>query len=215
MTWRSLREARRYVLAAIALEAAIAPWRPLRGQLAVGVGLACLLFFRDPARRLAPEPDTIYAPADGIVLEVEKVTDPWLPGGEAVRIGTFLAIYDVHVNRSPASGRIAAVRETPGSFAPAFMRRARGNYRKRLAIDDGPRRVVLDQFAGLLARRITSWSWLGDQVQAGQRIALIHLGSRADVLFPATEAEALVGIGRRVRGGVTPIARYRSAEGTT
>ena len=215
MTGRSLREARRYVLGAVALELALAPLRALRGRLLVGVGLACLVFFRDPPRSVVREPDMIYAPADGVVLEVDRVSDPWLPQGEAVRIGTFLAIYDVHVNRSPASGRIAAAEETAGGFVPAFLGRARDNHRKRLAIDDGSRRVVLVQFAGMLARRISSWAWLGDRVEAGQRIALIHLGSRADVLFPATEAHALVEVGRRVRAGVTPIARYRAAGGTT
>ncbi len=216
MTWRSLREARRYLLAAVAVELALtlAPVRALRGQLMLGVGVACLIFFRDPSRTVVREPDTIYAPADGVVTGVERVSDPWLPEAEAIRIATFLAIYDVHVNRSPTSGWIAAVEETAGGFAPAFLARARSNYRKRLAIDDGRRRVVLVQFAGLLARRISSWRWLGDRVEAGERIALIHLGSRADVLFPATDADALVEVGRRVRAGVTPIARYRVAEGT-
>jgi phosphatidylserine decarboxylase len=199
----------------VALELMLAPWRVLRGQLVLGVGLACLVFFRDPSRTVGREPDTIYAPADGIVVEVDRAREPWLPGGEAVRIGTFLAIYNVHVNRSPTSGRIAAVEERAGGFAPAFLGRARSNYRKRLAIDDGSRRVVLVQFAGLLARRISSWKWLDDRVERGQRIALIHLGSRADVLFPATEADALVEVGGRVRAGVTPIARYRLAEGSS
>lgn len=215
MSWRCLREARRYVLAAAALELALAPLRRLRGRLLVGVGLACLAFFRDPPRTVGREPDTIYAPADGVVVEVDMATDPWLGAGEAVRIGTFLALYDVHVNRSPVSGRIAAAEETAGGFAPAFLGRARGNHCKRLAIDDGSRRVVLVQFAGMLARHISSWAWLGDRVEAGQRIALIHLGSRADVLFPAAEARSLVNVGRRVRAGVTPIARYHVVEATT
>lgn len=215
MTWRSLREARRYMFAAVALELAVAPLRVLRGQLVAAVGMACLVFFRDPSRTAQREPGTIYAPADGYVVEVGTMSDPWLPAGAAVRIGTFLALWDVHVNRSPTRGRIAAVEETAGGFAPAFLARSRSNYRKRLAIDDGSRRVVLVQFAGLLARRISSWMWLGDRVEAGERIALIHLGSRADVVFPATEAEALVEVGQRVRAGVTPIARYRAAGAAT
>src|SRR3954447_17964726 len=209
-----MREARRYLLAAAALELAVAPWRALRGRLLMGVGLARLVFFRDPPRIAVREADTIYAPADGVVVEVGTARDPWLPAGEAVRIATFLALYDVHVNRSPASGRIAEAEETAGGFAPAFLGRARGNHRKRLAIDYGSRRVVLIQFAGMLARRISSWAWLGDRVEVGQRIALIHLGSRADVLFPAAEARAVVEVGRRVRAGVTPIARYHGAEAT-
>ena len=67
--------------------------------------------------------------------------------------------------------------------------------------------------AGMLARRISSWAWLGDRVEPGQRIALIHLGSRADVLVPAAEARPLVQVGARVRAGITPIARYATAAG--
>jgi phosphatidylserine decarboxylase len=208
MTRRSLREARRYVLAALAAEVALAPLRILNGRLVLGVTCACAVFFRDPSRHAPRAPDTLYAPADGVVVDVDTVADPWLPGGDALRISTFLAIYDVHVNRSPSAGRIALAEETPGGFWPAFLGRARSNHRKRLAIDDGPRRVVLVQFAGMLARRISSWAWLGDRVERGERIALIHLGSRADVLVPAADARPLVEVGRRVRAGVTPIARY-------
>lgn len=212
MSLRSLREARRYLLAAAATEATLAPLRVLKGRLLLVVSLACLVFFRDPARPLALEPDVLYAPADGTVTGVETVSDHWLPGGEALRISTFLALYDVHVNRSPVTGRITAAQETPGAFAPAFLERAHGNHSKRLAIEDGSRRVVLVQFAGMLARRISSWVWLGDRVDAGQRVALIHLGSRADVLVPAAEAHPLVCVGQRVRAGVTPIARYLTAQ---
>jgi phosphatidylserine decarboxylase len=211
---RSLREAKRYLLAAAALEAVLAPLRLLKGRLLLGVGVACMVFFRDPGRALRREPDVVYAPADGRVTGVDTVSDDWVPGGEALRISTFLALYDVHVNRSPVGGRIAAAETLEGGYAAAFLRRARHNHRKRLAIEDGARRVVLVQFAGMLARRISSWAWLGDRVVAGQRIALIHLGSRADVLVPAGDARPLVDAGARVRAGVTPIARYVSAGGT-
>lgn len=208
MTLRTLREARRYLLAAAVAELALAPLRVLHGRLLLGVGLACAVFFRDPARPPAQDPDVIYAPADGRVVEVDSVADEWLPGGDALRVSTFLSIYDVHVNRSPAAGTIVAASEAPGAYAPAFLKRSRVNHRKRMAIDEGARRVVLVQFAGMLARRISSWSWLGDRVEPGQRIALIHLGSRADVLVPAGDAHPLVEVGDRVRAGVTPIARY-------
>ncbi len=212
MTRRALREGRRYVLGAAAVEMALGPLHVLRGRLLLSVSLACMLFFRDPSRTLVRDPDTVYAPADGKVVGVDRATDEWLGDRDALRISTFLALYDVHVNRSPVGGRIAAVDETPGGFAPAFLGRARDNHRKRLAIDNGARRVVVVQFAGMLARRISSWAWLGDGVEAGQRIALIHLGSRADVLVPAAEATPLVQVGQRVRAGVTPIARYLPVE---
>jgi phosphatidylserine decarboxylase len=213
MTRRSLGEARRYVVAALALELVLAPLGVLRGRLLAGVGALCLLFFRDPERRLEPEPDTLYAPADGVIVGIDTAPEPWLPGADALRISTFLALYDVHVNRSPAPGRIARAETVPGSFAPAFLGRATDNHRKRLAIDDGSRRVVLVQIAGMVARRISSWAWEGDDVSPGDRIAIIHFGSRAEVLVPAGSADPLVAVGDRVKAGITPLARYAPAPG--
>jgi phosphatidylserine decarboxylase len=208
MTRRALGEARRYVVAALALELVLAPLGILRGRLLAGVGALCLAFFRDPERELEPEPDTLYAPADGVIVGIDAAPEPWLPGADALRISTFLALYDVHVNRAPASGQIALAETVPGSFAPAFLGRATDNHRKRLAIDEGSRRVVLVQIAGMVARRISSWAWQGDRVSPGDRIAIIHFGSRAEVLVPAGAAEPLVAVGDRVKAGVTPIARY-------
>lgn len=207
MTRQSLREARHYVLGALVVELALSPLRVLRGRLLLATGAACLFFFRDPDRPVGSDPDTIYAPADGVVADVGTARDEWLTG-DALRIGIFLALYDVHVNRSPAGGTITRAEETAGGFAPAFLPRASENYRKRLAIDDGARRVVLVQIAGLVARRISSWAWKGDSVEAGDRIAIIHFGSRAEVLLPADQARAIVEPGQRVRAGVTSIARY-------
>jgi phosphatidylserine decarboxylase len=213
MTWQSLREARRYVLLAALAELALAPFAGLRGRLLAATSLVCLLFFRDPGREISPDPDIIYAPADGRVVGVDTTPEKWLDGEDALRISTFLALYDVHVNRSPATGEIVEAESIGGGYAPAFLRRAEGNHRKRLAIENGGRRVVVVQTAGMLARKISSWAWLGDRVGTGQRIAVIHFGSRAEVLVPAGEAEPLARVGQRVRAGITPLARYSRGDG--
>jgi phosphatidylserine decarboxylase len=189
-------------------EIVLAPFRVPGGRLLAGVSLICLVFFRDPRRELSPEPDVVYAPADGTVVGVDTVPEKWLGGQDALRISTFLALYDVHVNRSPAPGKIVEAESIGGGYAPAFLRRAAVNHRKRLAIENGSRRVVVVQTAGMLARRISSWAWLGDRVAQGERIAVIHFGSRAEVLVPAGDAEPLARVGQRVRAGVTPLARY-------
>ncbi len=207
MTWQALREATRYVVVAAAIELALTPLRILRGRLLAGVALLLLFFFRDPHRELEPDPDIVYAPADGVIVGVDRLQDEDIDG-ESLRISTFLALYDVHVNRSPYGGRITHATETPGGYAPAFLQRATDNHRKRLVITRGERRVVLVQIAGLVARKISSWAWRGDDVEAGQRIAIIHFGSRAEVLVPAQDATAIVETGQRVRAGVTPIARF-------
>jgi phosphatidylserine decarboxylase len=212
MTWKSLREARRYLAWALVAEVAMLPFGLRRGRLAVATAFVCLLFFRDPRRDPPADPDVVYAPADGVVVGVDTAPEKWLEGDdEALRISTFLSIHDVHVNRSPASGEIVEAETIDGGYAPAFLGRAERNHRKRLAIDDGRRRVVVVQIAGMVARRISSWAWVGDYVSAGERIALIHFGSRAEVLLPAGVAEPVVRVGQRVRAGMTPIARYSKA----
>ena len=210
MSWRSLREARRYLLAALGAELALLAAGVGRfGRLIAGTAVVSLIFFRDPERPLSPRPDLVYASADGVVVGVDRTSDPWLEGRESVRVATFLSILDVHVTRSPVSGAIVLDEDLPGGFAPAFLRKSAENRRKRLAIDGEEGRVVVVQIAGLLARRIASWVSLGSRVAAGERLGLIHFGSRTEVLLPDDEAEVLVRVGERVRAGVTAVARYR------
>jgi len=175
------------------------------GWMGVGTALASLAFFRDPERVLDPDPNTVYATADGVIVGVAEASDPWMPE-QALRISTFLSLHDVHVIRSPVAGGITLFEEVKGGFAPAFLGRAGLNLRKRLAIEGPAGRVVVVQIAGMLARRITSWASVGSRVTTGQRVGLIHFGSRTDVLLPADRFEARVRVGERVRAGVTPIA---------
>ena len=213
MTWRALGEARRYLAAALLAELGLllAGHRP--GRVLLGAGALCAIFFRDPDRPGVLDPERVYAAADGVVVGVEPATDAWMGDGAAVRVSTFLSLHNVHVNRSPVAGRIAAAEEVSGTFAPALFGRAGENQRRRLAIDGDAGRVVVVQVAGAIARRIASWVEIGTNVSAGQRIGLIHFGSRTDVLLPASSVEVTVKVGERVRGGVSALARYRR-EGT-
>lgn len=216
ITRRSWLTARGYVLGPLLLGVALllAGWRR-SGLFGIGAAGAVLLFFRDPERYLDPDPNIVYAAADGFVTDVEEAHEPWIPGVEALRISTFLSIHNVHVNRSPVEGSITKMEEVPGRFVPAFLGGANEeNHQNRIAID-GPRgRAVVVQIAGLVARRISRWVEVGESVAQGQRIGLIHFGSRTDVLLPAGSAEPLVRPGDRVRAGVTPLARYKG-EGTS
>ena len=214
MSWRSLREARRYVGWALLGELALRVAGRRGGWLIGGTTAASLLFFRDPERRPTPGRDVVLSGADGAVVAIERADDAWMAAGEGVCISTFLALHDVHVTRSPVAGRIARSEAIGGGFAPALLARSAGNYRKRLAIDGENGRVVVIQKAGMIARRITSWVGVDEDVAAGQRLGLIHLGSRTDVVLARDRVEVLVRAGDRVRAGVTPIARYRAEEGT-
>lgn len=212
MTRQSWNEAKRYVLTPLFAGALLLALGRRSGWLGVLAAAVAALFFRDPERPLVPEPGVVYAAADGAVTGVEKVRDPWLPGGEAVRISTFLSLHDVHVNRSPVSGRVVGVEEVKGGFFPALFERSGENHRNRIAIDGEFGRVVVVQISGMIARRIACWVGAGDRLRAGQRIGLIHFGSRTDVLLPAGSAEVLVRPGERVRAGATPLARYRRGD---
>ena len=213
MTWRGLREARRYLVGVVAIEALLlATGFRAAARALLAAAAPALLCFRDPDRRLDPEEDAVYAVADGVVTGVDRVVDTWLEGGEGTRISTFLAIYDVHVTRSPVPGRVTHEEELPGGFRAAFRPAAEENRRRRIAID-GPRgRVVVTQVAGMVARRVAPWVGLGQEVTAGQRLAMIHFGSRVDVVLPADSADVCVRVGERVRAGMSPLARYRAVE---
>ena len=213
MSWRCLREARRYLLLALAAELGLlVAGRRRFGALWVGTAVASLIFFRDPERPSPTRPELLYATADGVVVGVDRTAEPWLGGAEALCVSTFLSLHNVHVIRSPVAGDVLLDEQLPGGFAPAFLRRSVSNRRKRLAIDGERGRVVVVQIAGVMARRITSWVGAGSAVSAGQRLGLIHFGSRTELLIPADDAKVLVSPGERVLGGVTPVARYR--EGT-
>lgn len=210
MSRRSWRVARPYVLGPLALGTLLLSVGARKSGLTMlGAALLALGFFRDPERWLEPEPDVLYAAGDGVVMGVEEVDEPWLSGGRALRVCTFLSLHNVHVNRSPVAGRVARVEEVGGGFAPAFLGGAENNRRVRSAVDGERGRVVLVQRSGMVARRISRWVEVGEGVAAGQRIGLIHFGSRVDVMLPAGAADALVRPGERVRAGLTPLARYR------
>ncbi|HUU32758.1 MAG TPA: phosphatidylserine decarboxylase [Vicinamibacterales bacterium] len=177
--------------------------------LAVAFGGLCvfvLAFFRNPDRALPADPEAVVAPADGRVLAVDEIETR--DGRKVLRIGIFLSVFNVHVNRAPVAGRVVA-REPGGQrFLAAFN--ARGEQENvRLALDldlaDG-RRVRVVQITGLIARRIVCHPQVGEWVERGARYGLIRFGSRTDVWLPA-EAVALVAVGDRVRGGATAIAR--------
>ena len=211
LTRRSIRAGGGYVLLGLIAGSWLVHGGRRAGWAVLAGAGACLAFFRDPERRLNPEPDLVYASADGVVLRTEQAGEPWM-SESAVRVSTFLSLHNVHVTRSPVSGRVARAEAVDGGLAPALLARAESNRRLRLAIDGDRGRVVLVQVAGSVARRITSWVEPGSGVAAGERVGLIHFGSRADVVLPSDRVDLLVRPGDRVRAGVTPLARYRGKE---
>ncbi len=219
MTRRSWEVARRYVLwpmiiGAVALLTGLLSGRAFlrrAGGISLGAAVLGLLFFRDPERPLEPEPGVAYTAADGLVTAVDEVDEPWLSGGRAERVSVFLNLHNVHVNRSPFAGRIEKMERSEGGFSPALFGGVEDNYSNRTLLSGERGPLVVVQRAGMIARRITPWVEEGQDVNTGERVGIIHFGSRTDVLFPPGTVEFLVAPGERVRAGFTPIARYRDA----
>lgn len=175
-------------------------WWPAAAALG-GVTLCCLGFFRDPDRAAPAVPGAVLAPADGRVMRVVEIDDPWV--GRAVRVSIFLSPLDVHINRSPVTALVEGVQHTAGRFLAAYRDEASElNERCTLALQGEVARVGVKQIAGVLARRIVCRARQGDQLQAGERYGLIRFGSRTDLVVPEG-TEIKVRVGDRVRGGET------------
>lgn len=160
-------------------------------------------FFRDPERDIPTDEDLIVSPADGKVIELMPQ-----PGG-GVKIGIFLSIFNVHVNRLPVSGKVSDVAYRRGRFLAAWNTIASDeNERCGVLVDTGRGNVRVVQVAGLIARRIICRLHPGEDAHRGRRYGLIRFGSRVDTYLPAGP-EVLVRIGDRVRGGADVIARWK------
>lgn len=180
------------------------------GQYAVAIILFALAafilwFFRDPTREIPADPATIVSPADGKVL---IVTDENFGDRAGRRISIFLAIWNVHVNRSPMAGRLAKVDYRPGKFYMAMKPAASVENEQNIIHLDTPKgEIVFKQIAGLIARRVILWKKPGDEVSRGERVGLVRFGSRVDIWLPL-EAEILVKPGDHVAGGSSILARW-------
>ncbi|GMV95783.1 MAG: phosphatidylserine decarboxylase proenzyme [Phycisphaerae bacterium] len=179
--------------------------------------LGGLAFFRDPERTTPSEPGSLVSAADGRVTEVSPLDHHEPIGGPALRIGVFLSVFDVHVNRSPCAGTVRSVTYKPGRFLDARHADSGAmNEANTIVIDPDPPHagpVVVRQVAGLIARRIVCGVHPGDRVEAGQRIGLIKFGSRTEVIVPGPDAyEPAVQVGDRVFGATTVLARRIARE---
>lgn len=186
------------------------------GWIAAAITAWIAYFFRDPPRVTPLRPGLIISAADGRVSSIERVTPPaelGLGPEQRVRISTFLSVFDVHINRAPAPGRIARSTYIPGAFLNAALDKAsEENERRALVIEttDG-QQIGVVQIAGLVARRIVTFVDAGETIGVGQRFGLIRFGSRVDVFLPPGKT-ALVSVGQRAIAGETVFADLTSSE---
>ncbi|HWZ60771.1 MAG TPA: phosphatidylserine decarboxylase family protein [Gemmatimonadaceae bacterium] len=170
------------------------------------VALWVAYFFRDP-ERTGPRGDrVVVCPADGKLIMITQVDEPAFIHGQAIRLSIFMNVFDVHVNRYPVSGRVDYKHYNPGKFLNAAAEKSSlENEQSTIGIDAGPRKVIVRQIAGLIARRIVTYPDLGDSVQQGDRLGIIRFGSRVDVFLPLGST-VLAKLGDRTVAGTTVLA---------
>ena len=165
-----------------------------------------LYFFRDPQRTIPSDPAAVVSPADGRIIEVVDEPLGTRPGR---RISIFLAIWNVHVNRSPLAGRITKIEYCPGRFHMAMKKAASSENEMNIVhLETAKGEIVFKQIAGLIARRVVLWKKSGDQVERGERIGIVRFGSRMDVWLPP-EAKIVVKTGDHVAGGSSVLAQWQ------
>ncbi len=178
-------------------------WLPGAVMLALGFFVAA--FFRNPNREIPGDERTVVSPADGRVVEAGPVELP--DGTKAVRVGIFLSVFNVHINRAPLAGRVVGFDRSGDKYLAAFNPEARTrNVQTAMECETAHgERFTVVQITGLIARRIVCHPEVGEWLHRGVRYGLIRFGSRTDVILPAS-AEVRVEKGQKVRGGSSILA---------
>ncbi len=162
-------------------------------------------FFRDPVREIAPDPLALVAPCDGTITDIDMIGGLDFSCRPLRRIGVFLSVLDVHVQRFPCSGEIGLIEYKKGMFNAAFLKKAgRENESNLIVLKAGEKIMAIKQIAGFIARRIVCNVLPNDKVAKGARFGLIMFGSRVELYLPE-DIELLVAVRDKVIAGVTVI----------
>lgn len=182
----------RYAIACFVAAVPTVVFAPPLSAVALTLGIVTLWFHRDPDR--TPPESGVLAPADGHISVVREE-------GDRLRVGIFMNVTDVHVNRAPMAGTVSEVEHRPGAYKPAFSKESDRN--ERVVVDCGDYELAL--IAGWFARRIHPYVEPGDKLVRGHRIGHISFGSRVDVLLPPaySQDDLLVENGQAVTAGET------------
>jgi phosphatidylserine decarboxylase len=190
-------------------------WTPL-GWIGTLLTVWCALFFRDPQRVTPLREGLVVAPADGRVSMVVQAVPPQelgLGDKPLPRVSIFMSVFNCHVNRSPATGRVDRIAYRPGKFVNAELDKAsEDNERNSLVIATPSGQIGVIQIAGLVARRIVCFVREGQSMTAGERFGLIRFGSRLDIFLPEG-TKPLVAEGQTAVAGETVLADFRIGDG--
>ena len=170
------------------------------------IALWVAYFFRDPERTGERGAQIVVAPADGKLILITEVDEPNFIGGKAVRLSIFMNVFNVHVNRYPVDGTVKYIHYNKGKFLNAAAEKSSlENEQSSVGIESGPYRILVRQIAGLIARRIVTYSKVGDHAAQGERFGIIRFGSRVDVFIP-TDSKIRAPLGTLTTAGTTILA---------
>jgi phosphatidylserine decarboxylase len=176
-----------------------------------------LLFFRDPYRVCPKEANLLLSPADGEVTDIEIVEERDYIGERAIKIGVFLSIFDVHINRAPCNAKVTRIRHKKGRYknaaSPESGQVNESNNLYIIRTDSPQDKLIVRQISGAIARRIVCATKEGQELNGGEKFGMIKFGSRTELYVPArADVKCLVQTGDKVKAGLTPLVRY---EGTS
>lgn len=187
------------------------------GAICLIASLWCVYFFRDPIRTVPVDDNLIVSPADGMIQKIEDVAPPSnldMGTEPRTRVSIFLNVFNVHVNRVPASGTIKKLYYHPGKFFNASLDKASEfNERQEVSMTmKTGEEIAFSQIAGLIARRIVCDLKEEETIKSGERFGIIRFGSRMDVYLPKG-ISPLVSVGQTVIGGETVMADLKNKKG--
>ena len=203
-------EGRKFVAIFAAITLVLFAVEDVLGWIGVGLTVWCYYFFRDPERVTPDAQGLVISPADGVVSLIEPAVPPrelGLSQEALTRVSVFMSVFNCHVNRAPVAGKVEKIAYKPGKFLNASLDKAsEDNERNSLVIRmEDDRILTVTQIAGLVARRIVSFTQEGAVLDRGERFGLIRFGSRLDIYLPEG-VEPSVKIGQTMIAGETVIA---------
>jgi len=213
-----------YPAVTLALMAALFIFLPGGGGVALALAAAeiilflilvwMLLFFRDPRRKITPNERVLLSPADGTITDIAETESPEL-GGKALRIGMFLSIFNVHLNRMPCAVRVESVHYKKGQFKNAMSSESgrinESNEVLMTRLAEPKDRLLVRQVSGAIARRIVCEAKPGQEYAQGFAFGMIKFGSRTELYLPLREGgyDVMVKLGDKVRAGLSPLIMYK------
>ncbi|MDR2883352.1 MAG: phosphatidylserine decarboxylase family protein [Alistipes sp.] len=169
-----------------------------------------IAFFRIPQRPLLEDGDVVFSPCDGTVVVAEDVMENEVTGEKRIQVSVFMSVTNVHQNWFPVGGRTTYFRHHHGRFMVAWHPKSSDDNEHTTTAVETPSHgvIVFRQVAGMVARRIVSYARVGEVAVQNTPCGFIKFGSRVDLYLPL-DAEVLVGLGEKVTGGQTPLAKLK------